>query len=78
MTIARKIFSPTIGLRWAEEHGIRSLFLLTKTARDYWKHFGFAEIDRAAAPPAIQSSHEWSSACPATATAMVKSLLTTA
>lgn len=62
-------------LHWAERHGIRRLFLLTTTACDYWKHLGFMEIDRAAAPPAIQSSHEWSSACPATATAMVRSLL---
>lgn len=61
-------------LRWAEEHGLHSVFLLTTTARDYWKQFGFTEIDRAAAPPEIQGSHEWSSACPATATAMVKSL----
>lgn len=61
-------------LRWAEEQGVHSVFLLTRTARDYWKQFGFTEIDRTAAPSEIQSSHEWSSACPATAIAMVKSL----
>ncbi len=36
----------------------------------YWRRLGFGAIDRKAAPAGIQGSHEWSSACRTSATAM--------
>jgi amino-acid N-acetyltransferase len=55
---------------WARGRGLGALYLLTTTAVDYWPRFGFARIDRAAAPPGIAVSTEWRSACPASAAAM--------
>ena len=46
------------------------VFLLTTTADRYFAALGFAEIDRAATPTAIQSSAEFASICPADATVM--------
>jgi amino-acid N-acetyltransferase len=46
------------------------VFLLTTTADRYFASLGFAVIDRASAPAAIQSSAEFASICPADATVM--------
>lgn len=58
----------------ARQLGIHEVYLLTETAADYFPRFGFHRIERAAASPAIHSSVEWTSACPASAQAMVLSL----
>jgi amino-acid N-acetyltransferase len=54
-------------IEWARRRGLRSLYLLTTTAGDYFPRFGFAPTDRASAPPAVQHSREFSEACPSTA-----------
>jgi amino-acid N-acetyltransferase len=54
-------------IEWARQRGLRSLYLLTTTAGDYFPRFGFATTDRESAPPAVRSSREFSEACPSTA-----------
>ena len=57
-------------LSWAARNAISTVFLLTTEAGAYWRRFGFEEIPREAAPTAIRNSHEWATACPASALAM--------
>ena len=52
---------------WARRRGLRSLYLLTNTAGDYFPRFGFSRTDRGLAPEAIKASREFSTACCATA-----------
>ena len=54
-------------LEWARRRGLRSLYLLTTTAGDYFPRFGFAPVARESAPTAVQGSREFSQACPSTA-----------
>lgn len=61
-------------LAWAEREQLAAIFLLTETAADYWSRFGFIRIARDAAPPALQSAHEWKQGCPASAVAMALKL----
>ena len=63
-------------LSHARAAGCSSAYLLTDTASGYWQRHGFIAVDRTAAPVAITQSKEWSHACPATATAMLRSLRT--
>lgn len=57
-------------LDWARDRGVRAMYLLTDTAAHYWNRFGFQPIGRHDAPEGIESSHEWTSGCPASSTAM--------
>jgi N-acetylglutamate synthase-like GNAT family acetyltransferase len=57
----------------AESRGYPALYLLTMTAERYFPRFGFGRIERSAVPQGIADSVEFKSACPASATAMVKS-----
>jgi amino-acid N-acetyltransferase len=61
-------------LAHAKAQGCGAAYLLTDTARGYWERHGFSKIDRQAAPEPITRSHEWSAACPVSATAMFRSL----
>jgi amino-acid N-acetyltransferase len=61
-------------LAHAKARGCSGAYLLTDTARGYWERHGFSKIDRQAAPEPITRSHEWSAACPVSATAMFRSL----
>lgn len=54
----------------AESSGLRALYLLTTTAESYFPAFGFHETTRAAVPPGIQATAEFTSACPSSATVM--------
>jgi amino-acid N-acetyltransferase len=54
-------------IEWARRRGLRSLYLLTNTASDYFPRFGFSPTDRGLAPAAIKASREFSVACCATA-----------
>jgi amino-acid N-acetyltransferase len=54
-------------ITWARRRGLRSLYLLTTTASDYFPRFGFSPVDRDAAPDAVKQSREFSEACPSTA-----------
>jgi len=58
----------------AESRGIRALYLLTMTAEHYFPRFGFERVERGAVPKEIAETLEFKSACPASATAMVKTL----
>ena len=57
-------------LSWAATNGLRSVWLLTTTAADYFPRFGFQAATRADAPALIRASHEFVHACPASAVAM--------
>jgi N-acetylglutamate synthase-like GNAT family acetyltransferase len=61
-------------LQHAAASGCRSAYLLTDTAKGYWERHGFVAISRADAPLEITRSNEWSHACPASATFMVRIL----
>jgi amino-acid N-acetyltransferase len=50
---------------YAAAHQVRALYLLTNTAEAYFEHRGYRRIDRAQAPPSIQSTREFASLCPA-------------
>jgi amino-acid N-acetyltransferase len=57
-------------IEWAKRRGLRSLYLLTTTAGDYFPRFGFEPVDRDDAPDAVRRSREFSEACPSTAVFM--------
>jgi amino-acid N-acetyltransferase len=56
--------------------GVRDVYLLTTTAEQYFPRLGFACIARDQVPGKVQSSVEFTSACPASAVAMRKTLPT--
>ncbi len=58
----------------ASADGVETLYLLTTTAADFFAGRGYAEIERAGAPPAIQQTTEFDDLCPSTATCMRKLL----
>jgi len=58
----------------ARRAGLRELYLLTTTAAEYFPRHGFARVDRAAAPAAIQAHAQFTSLCPASAVVMRRHL----
>jgi arsenate reductase len=54
--------------------GISQLVLLTRTARSFFEHRGYAVIPRETAPDAVRTSAEFRVFCPAPAVCMAKSL----
>lgn len=60
----------------ARDDGLRTLYLLTTTAADYFRARGYTQIERDALPEAIQQTDEAARLCPASATCMQKSLST--
>ncbi|UCE03931.1 MAG: GNAT family N-acetyltransferase [Candidatus Latescibacterota bacterium] len=61
-------------IAWARGRGLTSLSLLTTTAAAWFDRLGFATTTRAALPPALRASREFSEACPETAAAMTMQL----
>jgi amino-acid N-acetyltransferase len=59
-------------LQRAERVGLRSVYLLTTTAHDYFARRGFGDCARDQAPPAISESWEFKSGCPSTAAFMLR------
>jgi amino-acid N-acetyltransferase len=59
---------------YAASHQVRALYLLTTTAESYFEHRGYKRIDRAEAPPSIQSTREFASLCPSSSAFMIKRL----
>lgn len=57
-------------VRLAQSRGVRTMFLLTTTASEYFSRLGFAPCAREEAPEAMRASAEFTTLCPATATAM--------
>jgi len=58
----------------ARQHGIRSVYLLTETAGQFFPKFGFHAISRAEVDYAVLASTEFTTACPKSAMVMVKQL----
>jgi amino-acid N-acetyltransferase len=61
-----------VAIRLAREFGIPAVYLLTTTADDYFGRYGFERISRSDVPATVQTSVEFTSACPSTATVMRK------
>jgi amino-acid N-acetyltransferase len=60
--------------RRARTSGIGELILLTTTAREFFERLGYRTADRAQIPPAVLTSAEFRSLCPASAACMTKNL----
>jgi amino-acid N-acetyltransferase len=58
----------------AKSRGIRTVYLLTETAEQFFPKFGFRSIARTAVAPAVRQSEEFTTACPESAIAMVTEL----
>jgi amino-acid N-acetyltransferase len=59
---------------YARNHGIKSLYLLTLTAENFFKHRGYQRCRREDAPFAIKETKEFSDICPVSSAFMVKHL----
>ncbi|MCA9980534.1 MAG: GNAT family N-acetyltransferase [Anaerolineales bacterium] len=57
-------------LQLARDHGYTAVYLLTETAAHFFPRFGFQPIERDVVPTAVQTSLEFTTACPASAQAM--------
>lgn len=60
-------------LERSRERGVREVYLLTETAADFFARLGFRRIPRAQAEPAVGTSVEFTTVCPASATCMMLS-----
>ena len=60
----------------ARARGVTALYLLTTTARTFFERVGYTAHDRAAVPPSITATTEFSSLCPATADCLWRDLAT--
>ena len=58
----------------ARSRGVRSLFLLTTTAEEFFGRRGYAHVARESAPESIRSTREFADICPAGSALMVKHL----
>jgi N-acetylglutamate synthase-like GNAT family acetyltransferase len=54
--------------------GCRTIWLLTTTAAEFFGDLGYRQCERATVPPAIRTTAEFATLCPASATVMTKSL----
>ncbi len=58
----------------AAARGVRTLYLLTETAADWFPRLGYAVIARSLVPASVAESVEFREACPVSAVAMRKQL----
>ena len=61
-------------IRMAEALNVPAIYLLTTTAERYFPKFGFERIARTDTPATVQTSVEFTAACPSSAAVMRKSL----
>jgi amino-acid N-acetyltransferase len=61
-------------IRLARDLQVPAIYLLTTTAERYFPKFGFERIRRADVPSTVQTSIEFTSACPSSATVMRRSM----
>lgn len=61
-------------IRLAADIHAPAIYLLTTTAEQFFPKFGFERIQRTEVPAGVQTSVEFTSACPASATVMRKGL----
>ncbi len=59
---------------FARSNGIKTLYLLTMTAADFFPKFDYQVIQRDQAPPSIQKTAEFNNLCPVSAVCLYKSL----
>jgi amino-acid N-acetyltransferase len=59
---------------YAATRRVSAMYLLTTTAEAFFSRRGYRRIDRARAPPAIQSTPEFAGLCPASSAFMIKEL----
>ena len=64
----------TAALELARQRGVRTVYLLTETAGEFFPKFGFKKIERSDVDQAVQASQEFTSACPASALVMAKQI----
>jgi|Deesub1362B_J571_1020462.scaffolds.fasta_scaffold00795_2 amino-acid N-acetyltransferase len=57
-------------IEYARNRGVEEIYLLTLTARDFFKKLGFEEINRCEVPSEIQETAEFRDLCPSTAVCM--------
>lgn len=57
-------------LEEAKAKGIKEIFILTTTAKEFFERRGFEVIERESVPDDIKSTTEFTSLCPASATCM--------
>ena len=57
---------------YAQQLGVRELYLLTNTAETFFSHRGYSSVERAGVPEVIRQTAEFSSLCPASAVCMHK------
>lgn len=67
--LGRRLTEAALGL--SRELGIEETYLLTETADRFFPRFGFRLVPRSEVPASVQRSVEFTSACPASARAMV-------
>jgi len=60
--------------KFAFDSGIRCMYLLTTTAREFFEKQGYCEVKRENVPGSIRQTSEYSSVCPSTAVVMKKKL----
>jgi len=58
----------------ARRRGVRTVYLLTETAAQFFPKFGFRAITRAEVEPGVLASPEFTTVCPKTAVVMVKQM----
>jgi amino-acid N-acetyltransferase len=58
----------------AKNRGIKSIYLLTDTAEQFFTKLGYNKAERLSVPIAVQSTAEFSSLCPESAAVMVKQI----
>ena len=59
---------------FAWSNGIKTLYLLTMTAVDFFSKFEYRTIQRDQAPESIQNTHEFKTVCPVSAACLFKIL----
>lgn len=70
--LGRELTDAAIAL--AQQRRVPAIYLLTTTAEQYFPKFGFERIARSDVPPGVQTSIEFTAACPSSATVMRKRL----
>lgn len=58
----------------AQNLGIKELYLLTNTAKDFFKKLNYQVIDRNEVPQLIRETQQFSSICPSSAIIMMKKI----
>jgi amino-acid N-acetyltransferase len=60
--------------RYAQERGVKELYLLTTTAEAFFNRLGYRRVERDAAPDAIKATREYAGICPASSAVMTRKL----